>query len=403
MGSIVALTGNEAVAHAVKQSRPDVIAMYPITPQTQIVEELSQFHADGELDAELIPAESEHSAMSACIGASLTGARVFTASASQGIALMYEMLFVASSFRLPIVMAVSNRALNSPLNIWNDMSDTMGARDSGWIQIYNQNAQESYHTVFQAFKIAEDNDVQLPVMSCHDGFVISHATEGLELLDQKDVDDFLPLREAVLPIDVNNPVTVGCVGVPEYYPEIKVQQEVATQESLKGIKKVFSDFNKRFGTSYEVISSYKMEDAEVTLLAIGSLAGTAQEAVDEMRKNGKKIGLTTLRVFRPFPINDLQESLKNVKAVGVIDRNVSFGSMGGALGMEVRAALYELKDRPHVMSFPTGLGGRDTRIEHLEKVSEILLEVAKKDMVEENYKVVGCRGPGCINVTYDGV
>ncbi len=403
MGNIVALTGNEAVAHAVKQSRPDVIAMYPITPQTQIVEELSQFHADGELDAELIPAESEHSAMSACIGASLTGARVFTASASQGIALMYEMLFVASSFRLPIVMAVSNRALNSPLNIWNDMSDTMGARDSGWIQIYNQNAQESYHTIFQAFKIAEDNDVQLPVMSCHDGFVISHATEGLKLLDQKDVDDFLPLREAVLPIDVNNPVTVGCVGVPEYYPEIKVQQEVATQDSLKGIKKVFSDFNNIFGTNYEVISSYKMEDAEVALLAIGSLAGTAQEAVDRMRKEGKKIGLTTLRVFRPFPINDLQESLKNVKAVGVIDRNISYGSMGGALSIEVRAALYELKDRPHVMGFPTGLGGRDTRIEHLEKVSEILLEVAKKDKVEENYKVVGCRGPRCINVTYDGV
>jgi pyruvate ferredoxin oxidoreductase alpha subunit len=403
MGKLIALTGNEAVAHAVKQAKPDVIAMYPITPQTQIVEELSQFHADGELDAELMPAESEHSAMSACIGASLTGARVFTASASQGIALMYEMLFVASSFRLPIVMAVSNRALNSPLNIWNDMSDTMGARDSGWIQIYNQNAQESYHTIFQAFKIAEDKDVQLPVMSCHDGFVISHATEGMELMNQEDIDDFLPLREAVLPIDVNNPVTVGCVGVPEYYPEIKVQQEVATQESLKGIKKVFSDFNSRFGTNYQVVSSYQMEDAEVALLAIGSLAGTAQEAVNKMRSEGKKIGLTKLRVFRPFPIMDLQESLKNVKAVGVIDRNISFGSMGGALGMEVRAALYELKDRPHVMSFPTGLGGRDTRVEHIEKASELLFEIAKKDKVEEKYKVVGCRGPGCINVTYDGV
>jgi len=398
MGKIVALTGNEAVAHAVKQCRPDVIAMYPITPQTQIVEELSQFHANGEIDAELIPAESEHSAMSACIGASLTGARVFTASASQGIALMYEMLFVASSFRLPIVMAVSNRALNSPLNIWNDMSDTMGVRDCGWIQIYNQNVQESYHTIIQAFKIAEDKEVQLPVMSCHDGFVISHATEGLELLEQKEIDDFLPPREAIHPIDVKNPITVGCVGIPEYYPEIKVQQEVATQNSLKIIKKVFQDFNSRFGTNYSVLSPHELDDAEVALLAIGSLAGTAKEAVDKMRKEGKKVGIVALRVFRPFPHKELCDSLKNVKAVGVIDRNISFGSMGGALSMEVRAALYELKNRPHVMSFPTGLGGRDTRPEHFEKVTEILLEVAQKDSIEENYKVVGCRGPGCIEV-----
>ncbi|MHA1361197.1 MAG: transketolase C-terminal domain-containing protein [Candidatus Freyarchaeota archaeon] len=398
MGKIVALTGNEAVAHAVKQCRPDVIAMYPITPQTQIVEELSQFHANGEIDAELIPAESEHSAMSACIGASLTGARVFTASASQGIALMYEMLFVASSFRLPIVMAVSNRALNSPLNIWNDMSDTMGVRDCGWIQIYNQNVQESYHTIIQAFKIAEDKEVQLPVMSCHDGFVISHATEGLELLEQKEIDDFLPPREAIHPIDVKNPITVGCVGIPEYYPEIKVQQEVATQNSLKIIKKVFQDFNSRFGTNYNILSPHEMDDAEVALLAIGSLAGTAKEAVDKMRKEGKKVGIVALRVFRPFPHKELCDSLKNVKAVGVIDRNISFGSMGGALSMEVRAALYELKNRPHVMSFPTGLGGRDTRPEHFEKVTEILLEVAQKDSIEENYKVVGCRGPGCIEV-----
>jgi len=314
---------------------------------------------------------------------------------------MFEMLFVAASFRLPIVMGVSNRALNSPLNIWNDMSDTMGVRDSGWIQIYNQNAQESYHTIIQAFRIAEDKDVLLPVMSCHDGFVISHATEGVDLLDQKDIDDFLPLREAHLPIDVNNPITVGCVGVPEYYPEIKVQQEVATQNSLKIIKKVFSDFNKRFGTNYETNSSYKMEDAEVALLTIGSLSGTAQEAVDKLRKEGKKIGLLKLRVFRPFPVKDLQESLKKVKAIGVIDRNITFGSMGGALGMEVKSALYEIKNHPRDMSFPTGLGGRDTRIEHCEKVSEILFKVAQKDKVEEVYKVVGCRGPGCINVTYD--
>lgn len=402
MARLVAMTGNEAVAYAVKQCRPDVIAMYPITPQTQIVEELAQFYADGELDAELIAAESEHSAMAACIGASLTGARVFTASASQGIALMFEMLFVASSFRLPIVMGVSNRSLNSPLNIWNDMSDTMGVRDSGWIQIYNQNAQESYHTILQSFKIAEDKGTLLPVMACHDGFIISHATEGVELLDQEDVDSFLPLRETPLLIDPNKPITVGCVGVPEYYPEIKVQQEVATQNSITVIKKVFNDFNKRFDTNYNVISSYKMEDAEVALLTIGSLAGTAQMAVDKLRKEGKKIGLLKLRVFRPFPIKDLQESLKNVKALGVIDRNISFGTMGGALSMEVRSALYTIKNPPHVMSFPTGLGGRDTRVEHFEKVSEIIFDVAQKDKVEENYKVVGCRGPGCINVTYDG-
>lgn len=394
--TIVALNGNEAAAYAVKQCKPDVIAAYPITPQTVIVERLSEYVANGELDAEFLSAESEHSAMSACIGASAMGARVYTATASQGLALMYEMLFVASSFRLPIVMSVANRALNSPLNIWNDMSDTMGARDCGWIQLYNENAQEVYDFTIMAFKIAEDHKVLLPVMVCHDGFVVSHSTEGVEVLSDSDVDSFLPPRTPLYTLDVNKPITMGCVGIPDYYPEIKYQQEVATKKSLGRIKEIIREFNETFGRNYGVIEEYCMDDAEVALLTIGSVSGTAKDAVDEMRSMGKPVGLVKLRLFRPLPVEDLRKTLVKVKAVGVIDRHISFGALGGALNMEVRATLYELRNRPHVMGFPTGLGGRDIRVEHLVKVTEELLRIVERDEVEEDYRVVGCRGTGCI-------
>lgn len=394
--TVLALNGNEAAAYAVKQCKPDVIAAYPITPQTVIVERLSEYVANGELDAEFISVESEHSAMSACIGASAMGARVYTATASQGLALMYEMLFVASSFRLPIVMSVANRALNSPLNIWNDMSDTMGARDCGWIQLYNENAQEVYDFTIMSFRIAEDHKVLLPVMVCHDGFIVSHSTEGVEVLSDSDVDSFLPPRTPLYTLDVTKPITMGCVGIPEYYPEVKYQQEVATKRSLGKIKEVVKEFNEAFGRNYGVVEEYRMEDAEVALLTIGSVSGTAKDAVDEMRSMGKPVGLVKLRVFRPLPVEDLRKILVKVKAVGVIDRHISFGALGGALNMEVRAALYELKNRPHVMGFPTGLGGRDIRVEHLIKVAEELFRIAERDEVEEDYKVVGCRGTGCI-------
>ncbi|MBS7287657.1 MAG: pyruvate ferredoxin oxidoreductase [Candidatus Freyarchaeota archaeon] len=393
---VLALNGDEAAAYAVKQCKPDVIAAYPITPQTIIVERLSEFVADGELDAEFISAESEHSALSACIGASAMGARTYTATASQGLALMYEMLFVASSFRLPIVMSVANRALNSPLNIWNDMSDTMGARDCGWIQIYNENAQEVYDFTIQAFRIAEDHGVLLPVMVCHDGFIVSHSTEGVETLSDSEVDSFLPPRDPVYPLDVERPVTIGCVGVPEYYPEIKYQQEVATKKSISKIKEIMNEFNEDFGRNYGIIEEYRMEDAEVAILTIGSASGTAKDAVDEMRTEGKPVGLLKLRLFRPLPVKDLRKALSDVKVVGVVDRHISFGALGGALNMEVRAALYEMKDRPHVMGFPTGLGGRDIRVEHFIKIADELLKIAERDMLEEDYRVVGCRGPGCI-------
>jgi len=390
------MNGDEAAAYAVKQCKPDVIAAYPITPQTIIVERLSEYVADGELDAEFIAVESEHSAMSACIGAAAAGARTYTATASQGLALMYEMLFVASSFRLPIVMSIANRALNSPLNIWNDMSDTMGARDCGWIQIYNENAQEVYDLTIQAFKIAEDHGVLLPVMVCHDGFVISHSTEGIETLRDEDVDSFLPERDPVYPLDVDHPVTMGCVGVPEYYPEIKFQQEVATQKSITKIKEIFKEFNEAFGRNYDILEPYQMDDAEIALLAIGSASGTAKVAVDLLRKKGVNIGLVKMRLFRPLPVKELQELLGSLKAVGVVDRHISFGAIGGALNMEVRAALYELRSKPHVMGFPTGLGGRDIRVEHFIKMAETLLKVAEQDSLEEDYKVAGCRGKGCI-------
>ncbi|MEM4447760.1 MAG: hypothetical protein QW461_10730, partial [Candidatus Jordarchaeales archaeon] len=276
------------------------------------------------------------------------------------------------------------------------MSDTMGARDCGWIQLYNENAQEVYDFTIMAFKIAEDHKVLLPIMVCHDGFVVSHSTEGVEVLSDSDVDSFLPPRTPLYTLDVNKPITMGCVGIPDYYPEIKYQQEVATKKSLGRIKEIIREFNETFGRNYGVIEEYCMDDAEVALLTIGSVSGTAKDAVDEMRSMGKPVGLVKLRLFRPLPVEDLRKTLVKVKAVGVIDRHISFGALGGALNMEVRATLYELRNRPHVMGFPTGLGGRDIRVEHLVKVTEELLRIVERDEVEEDYRVVGCRGTGCI-------
>jgi pyruvate ferredoxin oxidoreductase alpha subunit len=354
-----ALTGNEAFAYAMKQINPDVVAAYPITPATEIVQIFSKYVADGEVDTEFVAVESEHSAMSACIGASAAGARVMTGTSSQGLALMHEMLYIASALRLPIVLAEVNRALSAPINIHCDHSDTMGSRDSGWIQIYCENANEGYHSLIQAVKIAET--VNLPVMVTLDGFIISHGMEVVETLDTDVVRQYLGKRKPMYNVlDYENPIMVGPLDLPDYYFEHKRQQIEAMRKAKAVIEEVITDYNKRFGFDFPVFAEgYRMEDAEYAILVMSSAAGTMKEAVDIMREKGEKVGLVRLKVFRPFPFEVLQELFKNVKAIGVMDRADSVNTMGGPVFNEVRSALYDLNSRPRIMNFVFGLGGRD--------------------------------------------
>ncbi|MBP7703284.1 MAG: pyruvate ferredoxin oxidoreductase [Candidatus Hydrothermae bacterium] len=359
----VALTGNEAFAFAMKQINPDVVAAYPITPATEIVQIFAKYVADGEVDTEYVPVESEHSAMSACIGASAAGARVMTGTSSQGLALMHEMLYIASALRLPIVLAEVNRALSAPINIHCDHSDTMGSRDAGWIQIYCENANEGYHTLIQAVKIAEA--VNLPVMATLDGFIISHEMEVVETLEDKEVKEYVGTRKPLYSIlDVDNPIMVGPLDLTDYYFEHKRQQVEAMRNSKKVIEDVIRDYNKRFGFDFPVfVEPYRMDDAEYAIVSMSSAAGTMKEAVDIRREQGEKVGLLRLKVFRPFPYEVLTEILKHVKAVGVMDRSDSVNTMGGPVFNELRSALYEVDIRPRIMNFIFGLGGRDFPME----------------------------------------
>ncbi len=380
-----ALTGNEAFAYAMKQINPDVVAAYPITPATEIVQIFSKYVSDGEVDTEFIAVESEHSAMSACIGASAAGARVMTGTSSQGLALMHEMLYIASGLRLPIILAEVNRALSAPINIHGDHSDTMGSRDAGWIQIYCENANEGYHTLIQAVKIAET--VNLPVMVTLDGFIISHGMEVVETLDTEDVRSFLGTRKPLYNfLDVDNPEMVGPIDLTDYYFEHKRQQIEAMKKSKEVIKNVIEEYNKKFGFDFPVfIETYRMEDAEYAILSMSSAAGTMKEAVDIKRNQGEKVGLVRLKVFRPFPYETLLEAFKNVKAIGVMDRADSVNTMGGPVFNEVRSALYELDNRPRIMNFVFGLGGRDFPLRDalyiVDRVKE-LKEGKKLDFVE---------------------
>lgn len=387
----LALTGNEAFAYAMKQINPDVVAAYPITPATEIVQIFAKYVADGEVDTEFVAVESEHSAMSACIGASAAGARVMTGTASQGLALMHEMLYIASGLRLPIVLAEVNRALSAPINIHCDHSDTMGSRDAGWIQIYCENANEGYHTLIQAVKIAET--INLPVMVTLDGFIISHGMEVVEALDDQDVREFVGRRRPLYNLlDVDNPIMVGPLDLTDYYFEHKRQQIEAMIKSKSVIKEVIEDYNRRFGFDFPVFAEfYRMEDAEYAILSMSSAAGTMKEAVDIKRSQGEKVGLVRLKVFRPFPYEVLQEVFKGVKAIGVMDRSDSVSSMGGPVFNEVRSALYELENRPKIMDFVFGLGGRDFPMEQalyiIDRVKE-LKDGKKLPFVE----YVGVRG-----------
>jgi len=391
MARLMGLTGNEAIAYAVKQCNVDVVAAYPITPQTIMVEVISEYVYNGEINAEFVCVESEHSAMSACVGASLTGARVFTATASQGLALMHEMLYIASGLRCPIVMGVANRALSAPLNIHGDHSDMMGSRDCGWIQIYAENAQEAYDWVIQAFKIAEDPRVLLPVSVNIDGFILSHSMEGVNVLDDDEVSRFLPPRRPLITIDPAKPITVGALCLPDYYFEIKFQQIQALREAYNVIREVNKEYESLSGRKYSFIESYAMEDAEAAIVCLGSTAGTAKAVARELRKEGKRVGVVKPWVYRPFPEDDLIRALGDVKVLAVLDRACSFGAPFNALCSDVVATLYRNGKDIKIFNCLYGLGGRDITPSDLRVIFNEALEIAETGKVKEHMKFVGVR------------
>lgn len=365
MAEVILVTGNHAAAYAVKAAKAQVIAAYPITPQSPAVEKLSEMIERGELKAEFICVESEHTAMSALIGASAAGVRTFTATSAHGLALMHEMLHWAAGARLPIVMYVANRALAPPWNIWCDHQDTISQRDTGWMQFYVESNQEIFDTILMAYRIAEDKEVLLPAMVCADGFTLSHMTLPVEIPDQKDIDDFLPPYEPTFKLDdPDNPVTQSNPAMPnvpfsDWYTEYRFLMQEAMIKAKEKIKEVCEEFRRRFGRFYgDLVEKYRCDDAEVILVSMGSLAAQAKDVVDDMRSEGYPVGALKLRVFRPFPTEEIQELAKHVKAFAVIDRNMSFGHVGAAL-MEVKAALYDVENRPIIKGFVMGLGGRD--------------------------------------------
>lgn len=387
------LSGNEAVATAMKQINPDVVAAFPITPSTEVPQYFSQFVANGSVDTEFIAVESEHSAMSACVGASAAGARVMTATSANGLALMWEILYIAASSRLPIVMPVINRALSGPINIHNDHSDSMGARDSGWIQLYSEDNQEAYDNIIQAIRIAEHKDVRLPVMVCMDGFIVSHSVENIELLETEKVREFIGEYNPGLDTLLNpeQPVSMGPLDLPPHYFEHKRQQAEAMRNAKKVILEIAKEYEALTGRKYGLFEEYRMEDAEVAIVVLNSTAGTAKEVVDELREKGVKAGLIKIRVFRPFPVEELRDALKHVKAVAVMDKADSFSAAGGPVFVETRAALYDSETKPVVVSYIYGLGGRDVRTNDIMKVYEDLLEIVKTGEVKSVYNYLGVR------------
>ena len=389
--TIQGMTGDEAVAHAAKQSKVDIVAAYPITPQTIIVERFSKYVADGEVQTGYVCVESEHSALSACVGASLTGARVFTASSSQGLALMHEMLYIASGLRCPIVMGVANRALSAPINIHGDHSDMMGSRDSGWVQIYVENPQEAYDWTIQAFKIAEDKDVQLPVSVNLDGFIITHCMEGVDILDDKTVEKFLQTRKPIFTLDQDKPVTVGALCFTDYYYEFKRQQVDAMRNVPNVLQKISKEYGRITNRNYGILEAYGMEDAEAAVICLGSTAGTARQVARKLRSKGKKVGVLKLWLYRPFPTDEVNAALKNVKALAVFDKAISFGAPYGALCSDVISSLHAVKERPKIFNVIFGLGGRDIQPSDIEHVFNQALETAKTGVVKESTMFLGVR------------
>ena len=387
------LSGNEAVAYAIKQINPDVMPAFPITPSTEIPQYVATYIANGEIDTEFIPVESEHSSMSATIGASAAGARALTATSSCGLALMWEELYVAASDRLPIVMALVNRALTGPININADHSDSMGARDSGWIQIYAESNQEAYDNFLQAFPLAEHPDVHLPVMICQDGFITSHGVENILLVEDDKVKEFVgEYNPQHYLLNEKGKMSVGPYAVSNYYMETKMAQREAMKNSKRVILELSGKFEQMTGRKYGFFEEYRMEDAEYAIVIIGSAAGTCKAAVDRIRETtGKKVGLVKIRVFRPFPEEELAEALKDMKAIAVMDRSEMFSATSGPLGAEVRAALYQAKAQTEVVNYFYGLGGRDITVEDFEQIYNNLEEIAATHEIKDMYNYIGLR------------
>ncbi len=387
MNKKIALLGTASIAMAMKQVNPDVVAAFPITPATAIVQEFSKYVHDGVLDTEFVTVESEHSAMSACIGASAAGARVMTSTSSAGLALMWELLGVASGLRLPMVMIVVNRALSSPINIGCDHGDSMGARDSGWIQMYSENAQEGYDNVIKAVKITENENVRLPVMVMLDGFITSHCTEVLEILSDEKIKDFTgEWKSHYSLLDTENPLTYGPYQTSDYYFESKKQAADSMVGSIEVIRDASRAFEAISGRDQSIVDTYMLEDAEIAIMALSSTAGTARTVIDELRSEGIKAGLIKPRVFRPFPAGEIIKNIKNLKALAVLDRSEPFSGNGGPLYIETRSSLYESKLRPVILNYIYGLGGRDIGTGDIRGVFFELMEAGKKEPLEKiNY------------------
>ncbi len=394
MSRFEALTGNAAVANAMRQINPDVVAAYPITPQTATVQTFSEFVNDGLVDTEFVTVESEHSAMSACVGASAAGARVMTATAANGLALMWEIVYIAASTRCPIVMSLVNRALSGPINIHPDHSDVMGIRDSGWIILMSENGQEAYDNIIQAVRIGEHPDVLLPVAVCQDGFITGHGLERVEVYEDDDVKDFVGTYEPQWPLlDLQNPKTYGPLDFYDYYYEHKRQQVEAMENATPVILEVAKEFNERFDRSYGLFEAYRLDDADVAVVVANSTAGTAKTVVDQLRDEGVKAGLLKIRLFRPFPGEELARALGHLDAVAVMDRSISFGAMenAGPLYLELLAALAAHDVRIPVMDYVYGLGGRDILPHEIERVFRDALNVAETGQVERRVTYLSVR------------
>ena len=386
------LSGNEATAIAMKQINPDVVAAFPITPSTEIPQYFSTFVSNGEVDTEFVAVESEHSAMSATIGAEAAGARAMTATSANGLSLMWEMIYIASSLRLPIVMALVNRAVSGPLNIHNDHSDAMGVRDAGWIMLFSENNQEAYDNMLMAHRIAEHKDVQLPVMACQDGFITSHSIENIELENDEEVKKFVgQYKPEHYLLNDKEPIAIGPLDLQAYLFEHKAQQAEAMKNAKKVIKEVAKEFEKWTGRKYEFFEKYKLDDAEIAIVCMNSTAGTTKAVVDELREKGVKAGLLKLRMFRPFPAEEIAEALQGLKAVAILDKADSLNSAGGALFEDVTSAMYVNKKQVPMVNYIYGIGGRDTTTMQIESVYNDLQEIVKTGETGNPYRYLGLR------------
>ncbi len=386
------LSGNEAAATAMKQINPDVVAAFPITPSTEIPQYFSTFVSNGSVDTEFVAVESEHSAMSACIGAEAAGARAMTATSANGLSLMWEMIYIASSLRLPIVMSLVNRAVSGPLNIHNDHSDAMGVRDSGWIMLFSENNQEAYDNLIMAHKIAENKDVLLPLMVCQDGFITSHSIENIELIEDEKVKEFVgKYKPAHYLLNDKEPMAIGPMDLQAYLFEHKYQQAEAMRNAKKVILEVAKEFEKMTGRKYDLFEEYRLDDAEIAVVCMNSTAGTTKDVVDSLREKGIKAGMLKVRVFRPFPAEEIAKSLSHLKAVAVLDKADSLNGVGGALFEDVVSGMYVNGNNVKALSYVYGIGGRDTTTKEIEQVYTDLQEVADSGKVENPYRYLGLR------------